>query len=43
MEIEIGITNGPLIGFTFNYPDDEYPYNEFELYLLFIGITIRWN
>jgi len=43
MEIEIALTNGPLIGLSFNYPDDEYPYNEFEIYLLFFAITFRWN
>ena len=43
MEIEIGLTNGPLLGFALNYADEEYPYDEMVFYLLFAHITFKWN
>ena len=42
MEIEIGLTNGPLLGFSLNYADEEYPYDEMVFYFLFAHITFRW-
>ncbi len=42
MEIEIALTNGPLIGFSLNYSDDEYHYDELGIYLLFFSIVFRW-
>ena len=43
MEIEIGLTNGPIIGFALNYAEEEYPYDELVFYFLLAHITFKWN
>lgn len=43
MEIELGLTNGPIIGFALNYADEEYPYDELEFYFIFAYITFKLN
>jgi len=43
MNIFIEIPQGPLIGFEYYCPDEEYDFNELQISLLIIRFTLTWH
>ena len=39
----IDIPQGPLVGFEYYGPDEEYDFSEFQISLLIIRITLIWH